>query len=290
MKVLKVIGQVILYVFIGIIIFIVGYNFVSKVILQQKMTVLCGYTSAIVVSGSMEPTINIDDYVLIHQQADYEVGNIICFVDDDGMVVTHRVSRIEEVDGVENFYTKGDANDSEDLDPKILDQIYGQVIWSLAGVGSVVSFFQSIWGIIILLSAIGLLFFIVLYIKSIKEEKAQSLRDIEATDKQGDNKAMKIHHKGIKKLPQTLNGETADRMESKVDSNDNAENKAQDNTENKDKTENKVDSKDEAEKKVKSKTKTEVKSKTEKTKERTKKELQPKEKTKKEMTFKNKTE
>ena len=171
MKTLKIIGQVIGYSVLCILIFIIGYNFVSKVILKQNMTVIFGYSSAVVVSSSMSPTLQVNDYIVTHQQADYAVGDIICFLDDDDMVVTHRVSRIEEVDGIEYFYTKGDAVDSEDLDPKTLDKIYGKIVWVMAGFGNVFAFFQSVWGIIVVISAIALIFLVSWYVKSLKEEK-----------------------------------------------------------------------------------------------------------------------
>jgi len=171
LKTLKIIGQVIGYSVLCILIFIIGYNFVSKVILKQNMTVIFGYSSAVVVSSSMSPTLQVNDYIVTHQQADYAVGDIICFLDDDDMVVTHRVSRIEEVDGIEYFYTKGDAVDSEDLDPKTLDKIYGKIVWVMAGFGNVFAFFQSVWGIIVIISAIALIFLVSWYVKSLKEEK-----------------------------------------------------------------------------------------------------------------------
>lgn len=83
-----------------------------------------------VVTGSMEPTILTDDYIIIDRNAttNLSVGDIISFYSTDpqiaGMVVTHRIVGILD-DG--SYLTRGDANTKND-DPVFEDQIIGRYV------------------------------------------------------------------------------------------------------------------------------------------------------------------
>ena len=70
---------------------------------------LFGYGNAIIVSGSMEPAISVDDMIVFRKQREYSVGDIVLY--NDGFVnVTHR---IVEING-DQVITKGDANNAAD--------------------------------------------------------------------------------------------------------------------------------------------------------------------------------
>ncbi len=128
----------------------------------QKLPTVFGYAPMAVLSGSMSPEFEINDLIFI-KQADINSlqakDDIICFVDDDGTFTTHRIERIEEVGGVKHFYTKGDANNAEDTDYILSEQIQGKYIGRVAGLGGSILFLQTPYGM--LLTAILL---ILLYI------------------------------------------------------------------------------------------------------------------------------
>lgn len=74
------------------------------------------YHAIAIASGSMTPNINKGDVVVIEKYNDFkniDVGQIIAYKKNN-IVVVHRLIKKVEVEGQYYFYTKGDANDSED--------------------------------------------------------------------------------------------------------------------------------------------------------------------------------
>lgn len=99
---------------------------------------LFGITPYIVESGSMEPVIHTGAVAFINtKDTEIEVGNIVTYAvgNDTGKLVTHRVVR---QDG-EQWITKGDANDTEDLTPVENSQVIGTYLFSIPQVGYLLS-------------------------------------------------------------------------------------------------------------------------------------------------------
>ncbi len=104
-----------------------------------------GYSTAVVVSGSMQPEINVDDLVIIKKQKTYQKNDIIAF-NAGNSFVTHRI--IDETP--KGFITKGDANNTEDKAVVQKKDISGKVVLTVANIGKVVSFLKSPLGMMIL--------------------------------------------------------------------------------------------------------------------------------------------
>lgn len=82
------------------------------------------HACAIIMGGSMEPTISNGTVAIIKEQDKYEVDDIITFTDRNDRSITHRIIEIDE----DKIRTKGDANNY--ADPSITqDQIAGKVIF-----------------------------------------------------------------------------------------------------------------------------------------------------------------
>lgn len=109
----KVIKKLIDIVFVIIIIVLVGY-FILRV--TGKIDVFE------VKTGSMEPTIKINDYIMIYNDKEYKKGDIVTFRYEDTFV-THRIIKINN----NKMVTKGDANNVED-DEMDVKSIVGKVI------------------------------------------------------------------------------------------------------------------------------------------------------------------
>lgn len=105
---------------ISIIISFIFLKFISKSEINQ----LFGYSCLKVITGSMEPEIKAGENVLIKKCKDYKIGDIITYITKDLEIITHRIISKEE--GL--YYTKGDANNVEDSEPILDNQIYGKVI------------------------------------------------------------------------------------------------------------------------------------------------------------------
>lgn len=97
-----------------------------------------GLTPYAVLSGSMTPAYNVGTLVYVRETDPSEIGtgDVISFVaGPDKTVVTHRVARTDRENGC--FYTKGDANISEDANPVIYENVLGTVRFSIPLVGYV---------------------------------------------------------------------------------------------------------------------------------------------------------
>ena len=103
------------------------------------MLISCKFTygALVIGSGSMTGTINKGD-IIIYKKYDknQEItkGEIIVFKKDDIKVV-HRVIDIKKMGADVRYYTKGDANTSEDEGYREKDQIIGQVKFKIKYIG-----------------------------------------------------------------------------------------------------------------------------------------------------------
>ena len=109
-----------------------------------------GIKPFIVVTGSMEGTIDGGDLIItkVVEPEALEVGDIIAYSIDTS-VITHRIIEKTEVDGQPAFVTKGDANNTEDQDPVIYDQVESIYLFRIAGLGNVAMFMQTPVGMLV---------------------------------------------------------------------------------------------------------------------------------------------
>lgn len=105
------------------IILLACYNFISAKLLGNKFTNFFGYTFFEVISGSMSPNIEINDFIFVDVgKHEYKVNDIVTY-ESNGAFITHRI--IELKDNV--VITKGDANNTVD-NPINKDKIIGKVV------------------------------------------------------------------------------------------------------------------------------------------------------------------
>lgn len=109
-----------------------------------------GYKPFIVLSGSMSPAINVGDLVLTKETAtsSLAVGDIIAFREGDS-VITHRIVGITEVDGEQQYTTRGDANNVDDAKPVTAAMIEGAYSLGIPNMGNVALFMQTPIGMLI---------------------------------------------------------------------------------------------------------------------------------------------
>lgn len=82
----------------------------------------------IVASGSMEPTLKVNELILVKSQKEYRIGDIITFYDETlDATTTHR---IVDIDTNGEITTKGDYNNTEDNNKITNEKIIGKVIFS----------------------------------------------------------------------------------------------------------------------------------------------------------------
>ncbi|MBR6834535.1 MAG: signal peptidase I [Oscillospiraceae bacterium] len=112
---------------------------------------LAGYEGYVVVSGSMEPTIPVGS-LIYSQQTDpalLKTGDVIVFIDEarGTTPITHRVVTNDPSTGT--TITKGDANQSEDINPVTYDNVVGKVAAHVPRIGFTVAMFTTVLGKII---------------------------------------------------------------------------------------------------------------------------------------------
>jgi signal peptidase len=110
-----------------------------------------GHHLYIVSSGSMSPTIDTGSIVIVQPQTASEItaGDIITYrlPGGDNHLITHLVVDVNNTNGL-HFITKGDANETADLEPVPANNIVGKTVFSLPYAGYVINFAQTTTGYI----------------------------------------------------------------------------------------------------------------------------------------------
>ena len=129
---------------------ILGFNLytanASKLV-GNPMPMPFGYGWAVVLSGSMEPSIQVGDLIIVSENAPYAVGDTVVY-QNGSMLVVHRVTAI---DG-DMITAKGDANDTADR-PINRNAVKGAVVAVVPKVGILVNLAKTPAGTIALIAA-----------------------------------------------------------------------------------------------------------------------------------------
>lgn len=131
-----------------------------------------------IVSNSMEPTINVNDLIVIQSGTEEKIqkGDIITYKKEDGSVVTHRIVNISKEEGQNLYTTKGDNNDIEDFEKIKHEQVHGKFLFRLKGAGKIAKNLQENNGLI----TVVLTIIIFVIIKNSKDKKKETRKKIRA--------------------------------------------------------------------------------------------------------------
>lgn len=100
------------------------------------------YKTALILSGSMEPTLSVDDLVIVKRADEINKGDIIAFYDENGNKVMHRVIDVEN----NTITTQGDANNVADT-PISKDKVCGKYVGKIKYLGKIIKFIKTPLGI-----------------------------------------------------------------------------------------------------------------------------------------------
>lgn len=123
-----------------VLIIILGISYVVQItIMNKKYANVLGYSLFVVLTGSMSPTINIGDDVLIQITKDIKNGDVVVFDNkENNNFIIHRVVKINEKEVI----TKGDNNNT--IDEVISkDNIIGKKIITFPKLGKIQEFFRK---------------------------------------------------------------------------------------------------------------------------------------------------
>jgi len=172
------------------------------------------YKLLVVQSGSMEPVIKMGSIVVVKPSGEYKVGDIITAKEpaNPKESLTHRVTEIKERDGKTFYVTKGDANDSPDMEERPKENVLGKVIFSIPYLGYPVNFTKTRNGLIILviIPATIIVYSELISIKNeavrlLKERKKRKLSQKEKLELEIGEEEIKVE-KGIRELIRKIKG------------------------------------------------------------------------------------
>lgn len=134
---LKKISNVVINIVIILLVVLVASNFYLGYKYKKnpdKIPKIFGVTSLEVLSGSMLPTYEIGDHLVIKEVDinNLEKGDVITFRNKDNVVITHRIFSKEEKNGEVLIETKGDNNNTVDNEKLSKNNIIGKVMFNFA--------------------------------------------------------------------------------------------------------------------------------------------------------------
>lgn len=164
-SVIRISVLVLLAVLIGVSIYSINASMLGGNALPMPF----GFGMTVVLSGSMEPELSVDDLLIVTPSDTYEVGDVVVYQTQRTAVV-HRIVAING----DKIITRGDANNTDD-DPIAKENIKGKVIFAIPFIGLIVNLIKTPFGTILLLGAA-----VWLLEASFKKEKAQKAEELAA--------------------------------------------------------------------------------------------------------------
>ena len=149
--------------------------FIINLILSfEENTHILGIYMFNIVSESMEPTLEINDVVVVQkcEPTQLQKGDVITF-QQDGRNISHRIVDTTKIKNTIKFQTKGDNNETVDSDLVEAGQVYGKVLFKIKKIGNIITYIQNVRGFINII-----IFAIIVYILVSLRDKQKNTRKI----------------------------------------------------------------------------------------------------------------
>lgn len=143
--------RVLVIALVGVVLGVQFYLVNSASLVGDSMPMPFGLGMSVVLSGSMEPELSVNDLIIVTPRDEYSVGDVVVY-QTHGSLIVHRIIEITE----DSVITQGDANNAPD-DPIKTEDIKGVVAFCVPFFGTVVQFVKTPLGIVIVLAAALLL-------------------------------------------------------------------------------------------------------------------------------------
>lgn len=207
MKAGRIVLRAVLILVISLTLGLTVYTWNAKRMMHNELPMPFGVGASVVLTGSMEPTLRVNDLVVVKRADEYNVGDIVVFQQGNQLII-HRI--IEKNDEEAKITTKGDANNIDDGQIPV-SAVKGKYSFRVPFVGLIVKGLKTVPGIIIVL---GLSAF--LMIRSWRNERMESDKDLDDLRKQiaelkgeGDTSSPESIEEQIKRLKEELGGNNA---------------------------------------------------------------------------------
>ena len=168
-KIIKRILDVILIILIYHIV-LLAISYINK----MENISFFGYKAYIITTNSMEPTIKKESVIIVKKcnESDLKENDIITFKQGQE-IITHRIIKVENTDYGKQYITKGDNNNTEDLEKVKYNTIEGKQILTIPNLGKLINALED--SIILLIIALVLL--ILCFYKILVQEKRDNRRE-----------------------------------------------------------------------------------------------------------------
>lgn len=171
---------------------------------SEEVPSIFGLKPFIVLSGSMESEIFKGDLIItkVIDPSSLKSEDIIAFRDSAGTVTTHRIIDIVIKDGDTYFITKGDNNNTQDVNLVEYDDVEGLYLFRIPGVGSMMNSLSNPITVIIIFFGITVIFglgFVISTKKSTDAERKEFLEYKKMMEEQK-NKANLENDEAIKEV------------------------------------------------------------------------------------------
>lgn len=211
MKAGRIVLRAVLILVISLTLGLTVYTWNAKRMMHNELPMPFGVGASVVLTGSMEPTLRVNDLVVVKRADEYNVGDIVVFQQGNQLII-HRI--IEKNDEEAKITTKGDANNIDDGQIPV-SAVKGKYSFRVPFVGLIVKGLKTVPGIIIVLSLSAFLM-----IRSWRNERMESDKDLDDLRKQiaelkgeGDTSSPESIEEQIKRLKEELGGNNAKNSE-----------------------------------------------------------------------------
>lgn len=163
-KFLKLVSTAVIVILLGVGVLLVYYLVDAKK--DAKHVSIPKYSLYTIISGSMEPKLKVYDIIVdkrVDNLDEIKIGDVITFTSTSrnsiNKTVTHRVMDIINVNGEQEFVTKGDANQTADSDTVRKENLIGKTVLRLPKLGWIQIFLMQKlgWVLVVLLPSITLI-------------------------------------------------------------------------------------------------------------------------------------
>ena len=161
----KMIKTTLFYVVLILMIPLFIFSIINKI--QGNVTMIHDRAIMVVASGSMSKRNEANDYLDTHSlnnqfntydiimlkkandASDIKLFDVIAYKNDKGINVIHRIVKVEEINGVITYTTRGDSNNADDKYKPTIDDVIGVYTNKrISTIGIFIIFFQSPSGLI----------------------------------------------------------------------------------------------------------------------------------------------
>jgi len=176
--------RIVLLTVVAVVIGVNVYLWNARTLGGNSLPMPFGVGAAVVLSGSMEPALQIDDLIFVKKQDSFTVGDIVVF-QDGGSLTVHRLLAY---DG-ETAVTKGDANNTAD-DPIPATAIVGRICGRVPQLGKVTRVLKTPVGVVVLLG--GALLLMEMSFRNDRKEGDEAVEQLKAEIQKNADQVRKI--------------------------------------------------------------------------------------------------